>query len=245
MRETIQPSVPIPYSLHDMNVVAFDVSGDQLILRTQSGMVQTSGRYRLVDGHLEFFDVRWDFCYVYLLGITGNEGKFSGEKLSFRDFLTRFPVFGFSVMDETYGYNMAKYTGYLKAKGMFCECSIEIYHEGDLVFVDETAYAGMSEVILSHDSEAILYAVPAEVAANLDQYCWDFAANWVWHGPENGKFLHKLPNGQYGAMFGAEDFIDYLNRWAFPESESRQIKALGCYGYELPSEYQHYPCYNF
>ena len=96
MRETIQPSIPIPYSLHDMNVVAFDVSGDQLILRTQSGMVQTSGRYRQVDGHLEFFDVRWDFCYVYLLGITGNEGKFSGEKLAFRDFLQRFPVFGFS-----------------------------------------------------------------------------------------------------------------------------------------------------
>ena len=61
----------------------------------------------------------------------------------------------------------------------------------------------------------------------------------------NGKLLHKLPNGQYGAMFGAEDFIDYLNRWAFPESESRQIKALGCCGYELPEAYQHYPRYNF
>ena len=47
--------------------------------------------------------------------------------------------------------------------------------------------------------------MPAEVAANLDQYCWEFAASWVWHGPENGKFLHQLPNGQYGAMFGAED----------------------------------------
>jgi hypothetical protein len=61
-----------------------------------------------------------------------------------------------------------------------------------------------------HDSEAILYSVPAEVAANLDQYCLDFS-----------------------------------NSWAFPNCQSRQIKALGCYDYEIPDVYQHYPRYNF
>lgn len=245
MRETIRHNIYAPYSLHDRNVIAFEVSGDDLTMRTQSGIVKTGSPCAQIDGHVKFFDVQWDFCIVYLLGITGNEGPFTGEKLLFRDFLERFPVFGFSIIDETYGYNMTKYAGYLTAKGMFCECSIELYHEGDMVFVDETTYTGMAEVILSHDSEAILYSVPAEVAANLDQYCWDFSANWVWHGPENGKFLQKLPNGQYGAMFGASDFIDYLNRWAFPECKSRQIKALGCYDYEIPDVYQHYPRYNF
>ena len=56
----------------------------------------------------------------------------------------------------------------------------------------------MKEVILSHDSEAKIYLVPDEVADNLDKYCWDFAANWVWHGPENAKFLREIGNGQMG-----------------------------------------------
>lgn len=245
MRETIRHNIHAPYSLHDMNVFAFEVNGDDIIMRTQSGIVKTTKPYSQIDGYVEFHDVQWDFSYVYLLGVTGNAGIFSGEKMFFRDFLDRFPVFGFSVMDETYGFNMTKYTGYLTAKGIFCECSIEIYHAGDMVFVDDTTYAGMAEVILSHDSEATLYSVPAEVAANLDQYCWDFAASWVWNGPENWKFLRKTRSGQYGAAFGAPDFIDYLNRWAFPEYESKRIKGLGCCDYEIPPEYQHCPQYNF
>lgn len=245
MRETIRRNICAPYSLHDMNVIAFEVNGDDIIMRTQSGMVKTGNPCSQIDGHVEFHDVRWDFSYVYLLGVTGNEGTFTGEKLSFRDFLDRFQVFGFSIMDETYGFNMTKYNGYLTAKGLHCECNIEIYHEGNMVFVDETKYEGMAEVILSHDSEAMLYSVPAEVAANLSEYCWDFAASWVWNGPENGKFLRKIPGGQYGAMFGAPDFIDYLNRWAFPECESKLIKGLGCYDYEIPQEYRNYPQYNF
>lgn len=245
MREVIRHNINVPYSLHDMNVAAFEVTGNDLILRTRSGMIRTGEPCIQVDGHVKFFDVRWDFSHVYLLGITGNAGTFSGEKLLLRDFLNRFPVFGFCVMDETYGFNMTRYTGYLSAKGIFCECVLELYHEGDMVFVDETAYEGMAEVILSHDSEAVLYAVPAEVAANLSEYCWEFAASWVWNGPENHRFLRQTPGGQYGALFGAEDFIDYLNRWAFPEYESKRIRGLGCWDYEVPEEYRHYPRYNF
>lgn len=59
------------------------------------------------------------------------------------------------------------------------------------------------------------------------------------------RFLHEFGNGQLGAVFGAPDFIDYLNRWAFPEQNSKLIKRLGCYGYEIPEEYKDYPKYNF
>ena len=114
-----------------------------------------------------------------------------------------------------------------------------------MVFVDETKYEGMTEVILSHDSEAVLYSVPAEVAANLSEYCWNFAASWVWNGPENWKFLRQIRSSQYCAVFGAPDFIDYLNRWAFPECESKLVKGLGCYNDEIPEQYRHYPQYNF
>jgi len=103
----------------------------------------------------------------------------------------------------------------------------------------------LKEVILSHDSEAKIYIVPDEVADNLDQYCWDFAANWVWNGPENRRFLIDCGDGRLGALFGAPDFIEYLNRWVFPEQQSRLIRGLGCYNYEIPEEYKDYPMYNF
>ncbi len=103
----------------------------------------------------------------------------------------------------------------------------------------------MKEVVLSHDSEAKVYLVPDEVASQLDQYCWEFAAEWVWHGPENKRFLKDSGKGFLFAEFGAPDFIDYLNRWAFPEQHSRLIMGLGCFDYEIPEEYKDYSQYNF
>lgn len=53
-----------------------------------------------------------------------------------RDFLDRCSVLHFCVMDETYGYNMTKYSGYLLKEQQYFECMIEICHEGDMVFVE-------------------------------------------------------------------------------------------------------------
>ena len=103
----------------------------------------------------------------------------------------------------------------------------------------------MKEVILSADDEAKIYIVPDEVADNLDKYCWDFAADWVWNGPEKNRFLVELGAGKFGVMFDDSDFIDYLNRWAFPEQHSKLLNVLGCYDYEVPETYKDYPKYNF
>lgn len=137
MKKTVRDNINTAFSLHDMTVTAFDVSGEDIVMKTQSGMVETTAPYRQLDGFVEFHGVRWDFSYVYLLGVTGNIGTFTGEKLFFKDFLEKYKQFGFSVMDETYGYNMTKYTGFLLSNRQHCECIIEIYHEGDMVFVTE------------------------------------------------------------------------------------------------------------
>lgn len=102
----------------------------------------------------------------------------------------------------------------------------------------------MKEVILSHDSEAKIYLVPDEVSDNLDTYCWNFAANWLWQSPHAKKY-HKIVNGIDYVTFGAPDFIDYLNKWIFPNQLSTLVKGLGCYDYEIPEEYKDYPQYNF
>jgi len=137
MKRTIRNNINTAYSLHDMNVIAFEIIDNDIIMRTQSGMVKTTPPLGQPDGHVEFHNVQWDFSFVYLLGVTGNIGTFTGEKMFLKDFIERYKQFGFSIMDETYGYNMTKYNGYLLSNRQHYECFIEIYHEGDMVFVAE------------------------------------------------------------------------------------------------------------
>ena len=137
MKRIIRDNICLPYTLHDMNVFSFELTGNDVVMRTQSGMVETTAPYGQPDGYIEFHDVQLDFSFVYLLGLTGNVGTFTGEKMFLKDFIERYKQFGFSVMDESYGYNMTKYCGFLLANRQHCECIVEIYHEGDMVFVTE------------------------------------------------------------------------------------------------------------
>ncbi|MBQ4059836.1 MAG: hypothetical protein IJD40_13045 [Lachnospiraceae bacterium] len=137
MKKTIRNNINSPYTLHDMNVCAFEISGNDINMKTQSGIVEVASPCRQLDGYVEFHNVQWDFSFVYLLGVTGNVGTFTGEKMFLKDFIEKFKQFGFSIMDETYGYNMTKYNGYLLSNRQHYECVIEIYHEGDMVFVAE------------------------------------------------------------------------------------------------------------
>jgi len=120
-----------------MNVIAFEVTGNDIVMRTQSGLVKTIPPLGQPDGYVEFHNVQWNSSYIYLLGVTGNVGTFTGEKMFLKDFIERYKQFGFSIIDETYGYNMTKYCGYLLSNRQHYECVIEIYHEGDMVFVAE------------------------------------------------------------------------------------------------------------
>ena len=137
MKITIRDNINAPYTLHDMSVCEFNIRDNDIVIKTQSGIVELAPLSRQVEGYVEFHNVQWDFSYVYLLGVTGNVGTFTGKKMFLKDFIDNYKQFGFSVMDETYGYNMTKYCGYLLANRQHCECIIEIYHEGDMVFVAE------------------------------------------------------------------------------------------------------------
>ena len=137
MNQTVRANINTPYSLHDMNVIAFEVEDDAITMRTQSGMIKTEGLSSQVDGYVIFENVQWDFSYVYLLDFTGNIGTFTGEKMFLKDFIAAFQNAGFSVMDETFGYNQSRFTGYLSINRTVKECSIEIYHEGDMIYVEK------------------------------------------------------------------------------------------------------------
>lgn len=71
------------------------------------------------------------------MGVTGNKGTFAGKKMFLKDFLSKEVPFGFSVMDETFGFNQTKFSGYLLSQRCHNECMIEIYHQGDTIYVAE------------------------------------------------------------------------------------------------------------
>ena len=50
MKRIIRENINSPYTLHDMNVIAFEVTNDDIIMRTQSGMVERVVPYGQPDG---------------------------------------------------------------------------------------------------------------------------------------------------------------------------------------------------
>ena len=137
MKRTIRENIHVPYSLHDMNVIAFEVNGDDIIMRTQSGLVKTTEPYGQPDGYVEFHKVDWDFCYAYTINSVANEGPFTGKKKFLKDFIASYQKASFSIIDEVFGYNQTKFFGWLSMGEILKECIIEIYHLGDMVYVTE------------------------------------------------------------------------------------------------------------
>lgn len=250
MKRTRFDNINPPYSLHDMNVIEFEVNGDNITMKTQLGIVRTTNPAAQVDGYVEFHDVDFDFCYAYVYeGFYGNIGAFSGRKMFLKDFLNEFENAGFSIIDENYGFNRVNYSGYFSKGGIIGECTIEIYYLGEMFFCEQTGEdtRPMKEVILSADGELYLYSVPADVADNLDKVCNEFATQYIWHGPDNAKFLKRFDK-RYVACFGVADFIEYLNVEIYPQQKSVKIKTIGSFDSfadGIPEEYQHIPWFNF
>ncbi len=135
--ETICNNKANPYRLHDVNIVDIIADFNKIKMYVSPGMFEIEEPYDIVEGHIEFNWVEWDFSYVYILDFTGNEGTFLGEKMFLKDFIAKYPEFIFEICDETYGFNQAKYSGYLIQDGKRKECVIEIYHAKDMVYVTE------------------------------------------------------------------------------------------------------------
>lgn len=137
MKKTIRDSIHAAYSLHEMDIIALEINGRELIIRTQTRTIKSTATGRPVEGYVEFQGVDWGYCYVYLFDSSGNVGPFGGEKKYLIHFLDERKGVSFTVQSEVYGENRTKYFGHLLTGGRRLECIIDIYHEGDMLFVHE------------------------------------------------------------------------------------------------------------
>ncbi len=136
MKKIIRKNIEASHSLHDMNVTALEITENDIVMKLQYGMVKIVPPYQAVEGFVEFHNVDFDFCCAYVFDGAGNTGNFSGRKMSLKNFITEFQPLGFVVIDETYGYNMSHFGGFLSTDTGLSECKIEISHMGDMVFVE-------------------------------------------------------------------------------------------------------------
>lgn len=142
MKRTIRKNITdIPYSLHDAEVNQIRVEGKTLTLHFKNGYVQNEEPYDDVTGTVEFAGVDWDcsFACVYKCKefTLENTGAIEGEKQMLKDFAESFSDAVFGIVDETFGYNETKLEGYLYRGDVMYECSIGIYHMGDMSYLVE------------------------------------------------------------------------------------------------------------
>ena len=101
----------------------------------------------------------------------------------------------------------------------------------------------MKNVIISADGDRMVYSVPDIVANNLAQYCIEFCGRWLRTSPHARKYRRSG-----GVCFNEAAFIEYLNKWIFPEQRSKLIENLGPMGVgesPIPEQYRDCPTFNF
>ncbi len=125
MKITTQKLPDLPYSLHDMSVTNFLVDDTTLTFQL-SALIRIAESCQQVNGCIRFRKVDWDFCFVYILDFLGNEGSFSGEKMSLNTFIKKWDNMHFDIIDETYNWHIARFSGWLSIGEELKECVLEI-----------------------------------------------------------------------------------------------------------------------
>ncbi len=100
----------------------------------------------------------------------------------------------------------------------------------------------MKSIILSADSEYMVYAVPDKVADHLHEYCLQFCNDWLRHSPDAAQYRRGNV-----VCYREADFIAWLNTWMFPDEPSAFVENLGWIDEpsELPSRYRGCPQFHF
>ena len=98
----------------------------------------------------------------------------------------------------------------------------------------------MKPVVLSADGDRQVYLVPDTVAEHLTEYCMEFCCGWLWNSPHAAKYRQGPV-----VCYNEADFIEYLNRWVFPDEPSVLVDSLPWDSPELLGQYQNCPHFNF
>lgn len=124
-----KPNMILPVSLHDARLNHIEIVDDTICFVIEDGIrtiqddqVEQTGKTQIF-----FPKVDFDFCRVYCTG----KDKFR-KQWDIRDFAKqmRNNQMMIDIIDETYGYNQAKFGCNMTMGRNWFDCEIEIYHFG-------------------------------------------------------------------------------------------------------------------
>ena len=100
----------------------------------------------------------------------------------------------------------------------------------------------LKNIVISADGDRMVYSVPDIVADNLRDFCLEFCGEWLPTSPHAKRYRIRS-----GLCYNESDFIEYLNKWVFPDKQSIFIENLGWidFGAPLPERYKDCPQFNF
>lgn len=104
----------------------------------------------------------------------------------------------------------------------------------------------MKPVRLCHDGPITVYMVPDAVADHLREYCLEFADDWLRNSPEAAAYFVEK-EGSFGICYDESTFIQYLNKYVFPEQPSYPARGVepAWENSALPKEYRSVPYFQF
>lgn len=142
IKKIVQPRFIVPpYSLHDAHISSMKIEINTLTLFFDYGYIETTSPYEQVQGNICISGIDWDFSNVYLMEyvdvLCGNHGSFHGKKIPLQVFVCNSDRISIDVIDETYGYNLLKLSGFLSSESDIHECIVEIYYTEELSYLIE------------------------------------------------------------------------------------------------------------
>lgn len=134
MKTTLtQPLYSLPYSLHDGYLTKLEADEETLVCHFAYGIFSTdSPCEQTAMAKVILTGIDWDSSFLYVFDGPGETGAFSGEKWLLKDFLPHLERL--EVIDETYGYWQAKWSGLLTKGEALVECMVEVCYSGEMVY---------------------------------------------------------------------------------------------------------------
>ncbi|MFU0833853.1 MAG: Fibrillar collagen NC1 domain-containing protein [Oscillospiraceae bacterium] len=127
-----KPNIMLPVSLHDVRLSQIEIKDDTILFVIQDGI------YTIYDGQgkaqIFFPKVDFDFCRVYCTAKDNIRKQWNIH--DFAEFMQENRIM-IDIIDETYGYNQAKFDCMMIMHEDLFDCRIEIYHFGPMKYTWE------------------------------------------------------------------------------------------------------------
>ncbi len=136
MHDYEKPNMILPVSLHDARLNSIEIENDIIIFIMEDGIrtINDSHVEQTGKAKVSFPKVDFDFCKVYCTGKDGYRKEWDIRDFAIQLQTSRLII---DIIDETYGYNQAKFSCDLTLNDEWFDCDLEIYHFGPMRYVWE------------------------------------------------------------------------------------------------------------